>query len=293
MNSCLLGLVLLAQLLAAPEPVRYASQGLVEDKRSDYPLALLQAALAASDGHYPLVETASALKQNRALKLLAENQYIDVVWSMTSVEREQDLLPMRVPIFMGLEGARVILIHREQQARFNERLADGLLRRMLIGQGHDWVDADILEQNGFSVMRTASYLGLFNLLEQKRIDGFARNVIEIGEEARLMAPRELVIETSWLLYYPTANYFFVSTENVKLATAIEQGLLRLLHSGAMQQMLAEYYADDLARLALAERQLVRLHNRQLPPGTPIANSVLWHPLVQTWLQQSGTAVATD
>ncbi|WP_333606790.1 hypothetical protein [Arsukibacterium sp.] len=281
------------QLVATPEQVRYTGTDLAEDKRSDFPLALLQAALQASDGQYQLVKSADSLKQSRALKLLAENQHIDVVWSMTSVEREQDLMPIRVPIFMGLEGARVMLIHQQQQSRFTERLADGLLRRLLIGQGHDWVDADILEENGFTVMRSASYPVLFNVLEQQRIDGFARNVIEVSAEARDVAKRNIVIEKAWLLYYPTANYYFVSKDNAKLGRAIEQGLMRMLQSGAMQQMLADYYAEDLAALALEQRQLVRLHNRLLPPDTPLGNTLLWHPLVRQWLKQPSAQTAME
>lgn len=167
------------------------------------------------------------------------------------------------------------------------------MRRMLIGQGHDWVDADILEDNGFTVMRSASYPGLFNLLAQERIDGFARNVIEVSAEARDVAQRNIVIEKAWLLYYPTANYFFVSKDNAKLGRAIEQGLLRMLKSGAMQDMLAEYYAEDLAALALEQRQLVRLHNKLLPADTPVNNTLLWHPLVQGWLKQTNTKAAIE
>ena len=97
-------LLMLCALPSAAEPVIYnwpASNA--GDPRGHYPIALLQLALEKSDSDYLPVPSKRDQVQWRNLRQLEMDQGIDVVWTMTTVEREQKLLPVRIPLDRILE----------------------------------------------------------------------------------------------------------------------------------------------------------------------------------------------
>jgi hypothetical protein len=72
------------------------------DARGSYPIALLHLALEKSGTDYQLVPSGQAMSQHRTLRQLGSNNGLDVVWTMTSPEREKELRPIRIPIDRGL-----------------------------------------------------------------------------------------------------------------------------------------------------------------------------------------------
>ena len=67
------------------------------DLKRWYPLQLLEMALGASGVKCELQASADIMVQGRALKEVAAGQdSVHIAWSMTSVEREQQLLPVRM-----------------------------------------------------------------------------------------------------------------------------------------------------------------------------------------------------
>ncbi len=60
------------------------------------------------------------MEQQRALTELEHNHGVDVVWSMTSAEREARLLPVRIGIDKGLMGWRIALLPKSQQRRLKD-----------------------------------------------------------------------------------------------------------------------------------------------------------------------------
>ena len=275
MRAILLILCLFASAVTA-ELVRYPAIAHVEDPRSVYPLALLELALAQSPRAYQLQSVSERMSKSRSMAFLKEQAELDVLWTMTSVERELDLRPIRIPIFKGLSGYRIMLIRRDQQQQFAADTPPMQIKRRLYAQGHDWVDAKILQLNGISVIGAAGYDNLFSMLERRRVDAVPRNALEIADEAALLAPRNIVIEQHWLIYYPTASYFFVNNGNEQLAQDIEQGLLAIIANGTFDQLFDQFFAGHLAELKLAQRQIIRLNNPLLPAQTPIKETRLWY-----------------
>lgn len=271
----LLNLCLILPVLAA-ELVRYPAVAHVEDPRSIYPLTLLEMALARSGRQYQLQSSAEPMSKSRSMVFLKENTELDVLWTMTSVERELDLRPVRIPIFRGLSGYRVMLVPAAQQQKFASTVSSSDIKRLVYAQGHDWVDGKILQLNGFKVVGAAHYDNLFLLLEKQRVDAVPRNALEIADEALMLAARGIVIEQNWLLYYPTASYFFVNPANEQLAQDIETGLLKVLDDGSFERLFQQFFAGHLAELSLPQRQLIKLKNPLLPAQTPIQNHRLWY-----------------
>ncbi len=82
--------------------VRYPRRADGDEFRSIYALAQLQLALDKAGSALRLHPSRYSMEQERALVNLEHNRHLDVAWSMTSVEREQRLLPVRIPLDKGV-----------------------------------------------------------------------------------------------------------------------------------------------------------------------------------------------
>lgn len=267
---CLFGSVCYAEI------VRYPAVADVEDYRSVYPLALLELALARSGREYQLQSSAERMSKSRSMMFLKEQSELDILWTMTSVERELDLLPIRIPIFKGLSGYRVMLIKQQHQAKFGLNASAAQIKKLVYAQGHDWIDSKILTLNGFSVIGAAHYDNLFSMLEKGRVDAVPRNALEIADEAQVLAHRSIVIESNWVIYYPTASYFFVNPANKQLAKDLETGLRKTIADGSFEQLFQQFFSAHLTELKLKERNIIHLNNPLLPAETPVNEPQLWY-----------------
>lgn len=244
------------------------------DRRTHYPLALLQLALAASGEPVELQPSATPMQQGRALKQLALGRELDVVWSMATIERERELLAVPIPIDKGLLGWRLLLVREAELPRFAALDADSL-RLLLAGQGHDWPDRAILEYNGFRVMAASSYAGLFELLRQQRIHYFPRGLSDVSVEQQRYADQGLAVVPELVLHYPAALYFFVNRNNPKLAERLRQGLEAILADGRFEALFQASYGPLLQQLQLQQRRVIELENPRLPPEAPLQRQQLW------------------
>lgn len=89
------------------------------------------------------------------------NGKLDIMWAGTSKELEDQLEPVRIPMFKGLLGHRLLIIRRDDQAKFDRVNSIEDLRQIPLGQGTAWIDTKILEANGLKVVKTSKYQNLF------------------------------------------------------------------------------------------------------------------------------------
>lgn len=272
--------ILLTYLLAAPalatEPVIYAwAEHMADDKRGHYPIELLKLALAKSGQDYRAVPSKHNLSQFRTLRHLQMDKGIDVVWTLSSPEREEELLPIRIPIDRGLIGWRLLLIAAKDAQHFAQLATAEQLKSLRAGQGHDWPDYPILRDNGFKVSGSASYDGLFHMLTRGHIRYFPRSLTEIQHELDTHPDMNLAIAPKWVLYYPAPLYFFVRKDNIQLAAAIEQGLELAIRDGSMRTLFTQHFVATIANAQLHGRTIVQVNNPLLTTETPLARSDLW------------------
>lgn len=240
-----------------------------------YAAVLLEQALAAVGMPVTLDPTSELIPQNRALQELGRKRRLDVLWTMASVEREQQARPIRVPIFKGLYGWRLLLATVEVSARMQAVQTLGELRQFSLLQGHEWPDTSILQANGLNVIVSPSYDAMFKQLRLGRADAFPRSVEEIWWEVERYG-QGLTVVPNLCLHYPAAVYYFVAPEEAELAEAIETGLQRLCASGAFDRLFMQYHSDDLARAKLGTRRVIELRNPLLSPQTPLDRPELWY-----------------
>ncbi|WP_158592146.1 substrate-binding periplasmic protein [Noviherbaspirillum sedimenti] len=271
----LLVFVALPTLASKPLSVIHPDRPSAIDARYDYQIKLLKLALEKSGIAYQMRPSKIKMEQGRTLLQLERGQDIDVVWSMTSREREQRLRPIRIPIDKGLIGYRVFLVKHEHLKKFAQVHTLDHLRRFEAGQGSHWPDTRILQANGLNVYGATVYENLFNMLEAERFDYFPRSITEVWDEIQAHPGRGFTIEPTILLSYPAAAYYFVNKENRELAQAIEAGLRQAIRDGSFDQLFNEYYGECVRKADLRQRKVIRLRNPLLPDETPLLQQQLW------------------
>jgi ABC-type amino acid transport substrate-binding protein len=256
--------------------VKYPAIASMNDFRSEYPIALLQLALIKAGVDAELQSSSEPMSKSRALQLLNTGGGIDIVWTMTSTDRELKYLPIRIPIYRGLGSYRLLLIKASKQPVFSQLGNLKALQQLRFAQVHDWVDTEILRASRFSILAVSQYENLFQMLLKDRVDAIPRGVLEIEAEKLTWQNQGLVIETDWLLHYPGAVYFFVKQDNLMLAETIEQGLRKAMADGSFLALFQQFFQKHLAQMALEQRTLIELPNPFLPPLTPIDDASLWY-----------------
>lgn len=256
---------------AAPRVVHYVVFG--DDA---YYQELLKLALRHS-GRYQAEPVAAAMTQKRLISDMASGHSdVDVIWTMTSLERERSLRPVRIPLVRGLLGLRLFLVRSREAERLRAPASLAELKAWSLGQGHDWPDTAILRHAGLTVETSSNYPALFEMLRQGRIQAFPRSVTEIWSELDSDRGRDLSILPGLALYYPAPEYFFVRIGDDELADALERGLAAALKDGSFDSLFQRYMGPHIQRAALDKRRILTLPNPDLPPLTPLDTPGYWY-----------------
>lgn len=206
------------------------------------------------------------LTQGRAMKALADGKLINLNWSVTTKEREQQLLPIRIPIYKGLIGWRVFLIRTGEQDKFSQINHINDLQKFLAVQRFDWPDYKILLANNLNVEGNISFNKMYDAVISGLADFYPRSILEIIGESNnsTFNNKELSIERSLLIKYPSAYYFFVNTKDVTLAKTIEKGFKIAIEDGSFERLFLRYYGENLKKLELDKRRTLELNNPYFP-----------------------------
>ncbi|WCD78405.1 substrate-binding periplasmic protein [Pseudomonas sp. TUM22785] len=244
-----------------------------------YVVELLQLALAHSGSDYQLEPTLEPMPQSRAQLSLERNDgRVQLMWSMTTRERESALLPVRIPIYKGLISWRVFLVRADQRDLLAGVTRREQLQALRMGQRHDWPDTAILRANGLNVVTTPGYESLFRMLDAGRFELFPREVVVAWDEQRRAEADglHLAVDEHLVLHYPTAFYFFTSRQRPELAAAIQRGLEAAIADGSFERLFQRYHGKTLRRARMDKRQVIELDNPDLPEKTPIDREALWY-----------------
>lgn len=278
-------LLLCSDVAKAVDIVRYTISNEFVDPKQQYYIDLLRLALTKSVpeyGRYRLVETSiENTPQARTLDLLAKADLIDVHWSMTSIQREQMLGTVYVPLLKGMMGARVFIIHKDLQANFKQHKYPSDIFRYRIGSGNDWPDSKIYALNSLKV-ETAGDQSLLKMLSQKRFDLFPRALHEPWSEVK--GYPDLQVESKFGLCYPSAMYFFVKKSNNRLRQRITQGLQNAIDDGSFNQLFDHHpiTKEALEKGRFDQRNVLKLRNPNMSIRTRNTLSsarYIWQPLV--------------
>lgn len=174
--------------------------------------------------------------EDKRLRTEMMHGVVDVLWSPTSAEFEQQMLPVRVSLLKELNNYRLLLIRKNEQARFSAVTSLEDLRKLRGGMSSQWTDANIMEYNKLPMAYAVGYGKLFKMLAAKRFDYFSRGLYQIQSEVNFYPELELQIEQELVLSYPNEVYFFVNKNNAALAKRLETGLRIALDDGSFDEL---------------------------------------------------------
>jgi hypothetical protein len=265
---------------AAVEVIKYVSSSLHRDQQKTYYVNLLELAIEKSVpkfGPASLQALGTSMVYQRKLKSLNDDE-LDVMWTMTSEQKEQDALAVKIPILKGLIGYRIMVIQDTKQQLLTHISSTQQIKAMVAIQGADWTDTDILRVNGFNVKTSDWYNSLYKGVSKGLYDYFPRSILEPWAEMRKYRFNNLVVENKHLLYYPAAMYFFVQKDNHSLAQRFKYGLNQAIDDGSFDTLFYTYPAhqEALSKVRLNSRVLHKLSNPFLPKTTQLADKRLWH-----------------
>ncbi|GGF79338.1 transporter substrate-binding domain-containing protein [Alteromonas lipolytica] len=192
----------------------------------------------------------------------------DITWSVTTIKREQQFIPIRIPLTAGLFGYRV-LVCREADPRFSSLQSPAQLKSLMAIQGADWPDTSIMEYNGYA-LTTANYEDTYSRLKQGSVDYFPRAAHEVFEELSIHADGQLIIKAHTALHYSNPMFFFVTKDKPELAERLLKGLAILAANGDLNRLLTSQFFYIRARNLLMGRTLYELENPLLSADTKAA-----------------------
>ncbi|MDF2176644.1 transporter substrate-binding domain-containing protein [Aliiglaciecola sp. CAU 1673] len=238
-----------------------------DDKPNSYLFRLLQEALLSQGLKAQITYTAESMNQKRAVEALSNHEHINLCWFATTPELEARLQPIKVPLYYGLHGERVLLINKNKQAAFKSIQSLDDLSTMVGLQKYSWSEYALLRFNGLNINGQQSYEGMFKALEEGIADYFPRSVLtvqgELARQNRQETKSNLMIEPRLLLRFPNNYYFFTHKNDNALAVPLQQGLETLQANGRFKALFEEHYGNSTAGLNLSQRQVLHL---KVPPG---------------------------
>lgn len=267
---CLVGLsAVMAYPSAAEEMVvSYRGPESSRDPRYEYMLAILRLALENTRDEYGdyRLQTAPPMNTARSIQALYKNQSPNLILELSYEDRyahsELDYVPF--PIDLGVVGYRICFVAPKVLRRGPMPTTLPALRKLTIGQGFGWADNAILRHNGFTVIESGNYEGLFRMVAANRFDLFCRGINELFPEyeAHHDLPG-LEVDQQILLYYPLPRFFFLNRSNQRLKARVMAGLERGYASGQLQQLWQNAYLQGVKSAQAARRQLFTLENPQI------------------------------
>lgn len=261
----------------ATEVVNVVSRG---DDNASYAIDMIRLGLQKVGQPFTLNITDDKLSANKRREKLVMGD-VDVIWTATSLAMEDRALPVRIPLFKGLLGHRILLIHRDHRKLFEAVSTLEQAKRFEYGQGRGWTDTSILRANGLEVIGVNKYESLFHMTDGKRFHAFPRGVHEPWVEMAKRPGLALSVDRNIMFVYRMPYYLFVSPGRPDLASALERGLSSAIEDGSFDQL---FYSNPMVQRVVKnadmdQRRIFNLQNPDLPPKTPLNRPELWVDLV--------------
>lgn len=250
------------------------------DQTKEYKYQVLKLILEKTektDGPFIIQAPQQELPQARDFEMVKQG-YVDVILTSTSREREQELLPIRIPFDKGLYGYHIAIINESDQPRFSAVRSLEDLKKLWAGLNEIWPETKVFRDNGLRVVATSGYRELFSMLKERRFDYFPRVAHEPWRELRDMNIPGLTVETDLLIYYPTPGYIFTNKNNKKLADRLERGFRIALQDGSFDKLFYNHpdMKEVFQKANLKNRRVLVLENPSLPEQTPLNDKSLWY-----------------
>lgn len=279
-NIVFIALLSFPLLVNAIDIVRYNPPHSDLDLRNTYPLRVLTAALEATRGDYGdyvIKFSPVLLQRQRALKELEDGKLINVYSAPSSPFWEQSITPIYFPILRGLLNYRSLLINDIDVERFAQLQSVDQLKLFRAGLGLQWSTTKTLQSQGYNVVTSNSYEGLFGMLERHRFDYFIRGINEIYYEfaERTEKYPNMIIEETKIIHLPLPVFLFVSPNQPRLSERIKKGLWVIHENGTFKQIFNQFHEVSIRKSNIKNKTIFHIENNQLTAHSIYDNPALW------------------
>lgn len=210
-------------------------------------------------------------------EMLVRKDFLDIIWSSAIPTENTELKAIRIPIFKGLTGYRILVIRQGEQGRFDSVQQLSELKNLLAGQGAFWGDTQILRQAGMSVVTSTRGRNLWQMLHKKRFDFMPLGMHEPWKDLAIRSDLNLIVEKNILLKYPFALFFYVNKKNNALFDYISSGMKAAIKDKSYNLLLRRSeMIRDMSRYAnIQNRRVIVLANPDFHQHTPKENIQYW------------------
>lgn len=236
-----------------------------DDKKSTHNIDLINRALELSEpeyGPYNLSVITVSMSGPRMLQssLLGERTNVSIVPANERWDKQH--IVIRIPVRLGLLNYRLLLVNKADLPKFKKITTPKELMELTAGLTNYWETTYILKSQGFNLIESNHFEGLFLKLNRGHFNYLPRGIYEAYEElnSRKAKLPNVVIEPNIALNIPMLSYVYVSPNAPRVAKRIELGLQRLLDSGELRTLLYKYYADEISRANLKSRTIIKIEN---------------------------------
>ncbi len=204
-----------------------------QDTRLEYFTSLLSLVLSETGKKFSLQPVGNMNNARRKVEL--EKGTLSIIWTAASQNLEQRLTPIKIPIYGGIMGYRVLLTHRSLVSKIDDVRSADDFKEFRFGQGTGWLSTEILRESGYKVFE-APYENLFKLVDNQRIDLYPRGIQEFSKELELRSKtyNNLTISKVVGIKHPIAVLFYVNKNDHILHAALSEGLDKIYKNGKFE-----------------------------------------------------------
>lgn len=234
-----------------PEVWTYPLPNDGDRSRYAFEFALLRAALEATATPVKPVQlswSALTMPQSRARLEVAAGQ-LSVVHSFATPEVDALLQRVPFPLALGLHSQRVLLTRHELLPQLAVLRHREELKAFRFGVLNSWSDRPMLQERGFQVAITESFVGLFKMLALGRSDVIMCSVLHAAQVSAMLEDfPELSWEPRLLLEIQSEPWFYTarSPEGQARAQRLLRGLKALQRNGQLAQLHKQYFSDAMS-----------------------------------------------
>jgi hypothetical protein len=212
--------------------------------------------------------------------LLSQGE-ISAVAAAPTKDREALYHSIKVPLYMGLLGYRVMIIRKDRYQEFSNIKHEKELKALVACQAIHWPDSDILAANGYKVARVLKFNSMFTLVRNKRCDYFPRAIIEGYPEIIAYSEQthndDLMVFDDIILHYKLPLYFYINVNDKPLADALTQGINLAAADGSLLKLMKNHPLTK-ALFPLTKwnnKKFYPLFNPLLSEDMPINDAKYW------------------
>jgi hypothetical protein len=232
----------------------------------NYEASVLRLALDKTIDEYGAYEFKAAPQINvsRSIQSIKTNAFPNYFASL-GYNEDYNSIPeidyVRFPIDLGVLSYRTCFAPTSMLDKIAKVNTFDELRQLSMGLGRNWVDSDIMRQNGFTVMEIEPYSALFKMTAAHRFDLFCRGLNEIKEEYdRWGSIDGLGYDRHLLIYYPMPMLFYTNANNKEAIARVTKGLKKAYADGSLMALWREKHQANVDFAALKKRKLFQLEN---------------------------------